>query len=63
MGYTSRTLTKLLNFAFNELVENVASIKVPGKVGMTKEGMKRKKSQLKEGRRTVISILYWTKIF
>jgi len=46
-------LPKLVNFGFNEsklhrieagcAVENVASIKVPGKVGMTKEGMKRKK--------------------
>jgi len=46
-------LTKLLNFGFNEFklhrieagctVENVESIKVPGKVSMTKEGMKRRK--------------------
>lgn len=53
MGYTTEALTKLLNFGFKELklhrieagcaVENIASIKVLEKVGMTKEGMKRKK--------------------
>jgi [ribosomal protein S5]-alanine N-acetyltransferase len=52
-GYTTEALTKLLDFAFNNLglhrieagcaVENIASIKVLEKVGMTREGMKRKK--------------------
>jgi ribosomal-protein-alanine N-acetyltransferase len=52
-GYATEALTKLLDFSFNELklhrieagcaVENIASGKVLEKVGMTKEGMKRKK--------------------
>ena len=52
-GYTTEALTKLLEFSFNVLklhrieagcaVENIASIKVLEKVGMTREGMKRKK--------------------
>lgn len=52
-GYATEALTKLLDFGFNELklhrievgcaVENIASSKVLEKVGMTKEGMKRKK--------------------
>lgn len=51
-GYTIEALTELLNFGFCELklhrieagcaVENIASGKVLEKVGMTKEGMKRK---------------------
>jgi [ribosomal protein S5]-alanine N-acetyltransferase len=52
-GYTTEALEKLIEFGFKELglhrieagcaVENIASIKVLEKVGMTKEGMKRKK--------------------
>lgn len=52
-GYTTEALKKLLDFGFSELklhrieagcaVENIASIKVLEKVGMTREGMKRKK--------------------
>ncbi len=52
-GYTTEALTKLLDYSFNELkfhrieagcaVENIASIKVLEKVGMTREGTKRKK--------------------
>ena len=52
-GYTTEALTKLLDFGFNGLnlhrieagcaVENIASSKVLEKVGMTREGMKRKK--------------------
>ena len=52
-GYTTEALNKLLDFGFNDLklhrieagcaVENIASSKVLEKVGMTKEGMKRKK--------------------
>lgn len=52
-GYATEALTKLLDFSFNELklhrieagcaVENIASSKVLEKVGMTKEGIKRKK--------------------
>ncbi|MEO6135670.1 MAG: GNAT family protein [Ginsengibacter sp.] len=52
-GYTTEALTKLLDFGFNQLhlhrieagcaVENIASGKVLEKVGMTREGMKRKK--------------------
>jgi RimJ/RimL family protein N-acetyltransferase len=52
-GYTTEALTKLLDFGFNDLklhrieagcaVENIASSKVLEKVGMTREGMKRKK--------------------
>lgn len=52
-GYATEALTKLINFAFHDLrlhrieagcaVENLASIKVLEKVGMTKEGRKRKK--------------------
>jgi RimJ/RimL family protein N-acetyltransferase len=52
-GYTTEALTKLIEFGFKELglhrieagcaVENIASIKVLEKVGMTREGMKRKK--------------------
>jgi [ribosomal protein S5]-alanine N-acetyltransferase len=52
-GYTTEALIKLLDFGFNYLklhrieagcaVENIASGKVLEKVGMTREGMKRKK--------------------
>ncbi len=52
-GYTTEALIKLLDFGFNKLklhrieagcaVDNIASIKVLEKVGMTREGMKRKK--------------------
>ena len=52
-GYTTEALTKLIDFGFNNLalhrieagcaVENIASSKVLEKVGMKKEGMKRKK--------------------
>lgn len=52
-GYTTEALTKILDFAFNDLklhrieagcaVENIASSKVLEKVGMKQEGMKRKK--------------------
>jgi len=52
-GYTTETLSKLLDFGFNVLklhrieagcaVENIASIKTLEKVGMIREGMKRKK--------------------
>jgi len=52
-GYTTEALTKILDFAFNDLklhrieagcaVENIASGKVLEKVGMKQEGMKRKK--------------------
>lgn len=51
-GYTNEALTKLLKFAFLDLklhrieagcaVENVASLRVLEKVGMTREGRKRK---------------------
>ncbi len=52
-GYTTEALTRILKYGFNDLklhrieagcaVENVASSKVLEKVGMTREGMKRKK--------------------
>ena len=52
-GYTTEALTKLIELGFNDLalhrieagcaVENIASSKVLEKVGMKKEGMKRKK--------------------
>lgn len=52
-GYATEALTKLIDFGFNDLrlhrieagcaVENISSIKVLEKVGMTREGMKRKK--------------------
>lgn len=52
-GYTTEALTKLLEVGFNDLslhrieagcaVENIASSRVLEKVGMKKEGMKRKK--------------------
>lgn len=52
-GYTTEALLELLSFAFNDLklhrieagcaVENIASSKVLEKVGMTREGLKRKK--------------------
>jgi len=52
-GYTTEALTALLNFGFNELklhrieagcaTENLASIRVLEKVGMIREGLKRKK--------------------
>ena len=58
-GYTTEALTNLLDFGFNELklhrieagcaVENIASIKVLEKAGMTKEGMKRKKLPIRGG--------------
>ena len=51
-GYTTEALSKLLDFAFNNLelhrieagcaVENIASIKVLEKVGMIREGRKRR---------------------
>lgn len=51
-GYTTEALNKLLDVGFNDLalhrieagcaVENIASIKVLEKAGMTREGMKRK---------------------
>lgn len=51
-GFTTEALQKVLDFAFNDLklhrieagcaVENVASIKVLEKAGMTREGRKRK---------------------
>ena len=51
-GYTTEALTRILDFGFNELflhrieagcaVENIASCKVLEKVGMVREGMKRK---------------------
>lgn len=51
-GFTTEALTQLLNFGFTDLglhrieagcaVENIASIKVLQKVGMTREGRKRK---------------------
>ena len=56
-GYTTEALTKLLDFGFNHLklhrieagcaVENIASSKVLEKVGMTREGIKRKKLPIK----------------
>jgi RimJ/RimL family protein N-acetyltransferase len=52
-GYTTEALTRLLDFAFNTLqlhrieagcaVEHIASIRVLEKVGMIREGRKRKK--------------------
>ena len=52
-GYATEALTMLLDFSFNVLklhrieagcaVENIASVKVLEKIGMTREGMKRKK--------------------
>ncbi len=52
-GYTTEALIRVLDFGFNDLklhrieagcaVENIASSKVLEKVGMTREGMKRKK--------------------
>ena len=52
-GYATEALTRLLSFGFNDLnlhrieagcaVENIASVRVLEKVGMTREGMKRKK--------------------
>jgi ribosomal-protein-alanine N-acetyltransferase len=52
-GYATEALTKLLDFGFNNLklhrieagcaVENIASSKVLEKVGMIREGMKRRK--------------------
>ena len=52
-GYTTEALSEILDFGFNQLqlhrieagcaVENVASSKVLEKVGMIREGMKRKK--------------------
>lgn len=52
-GYTTEALTKLIDFGFNDLalhrieagcaVENIASSKILEKVGMKREGMKRKK--------------------
>ena len=56
-GYTTEALTKFLDFGFNHLklhrieagcaVENIASSKVLEKVGMTREGIKRKKLPIK----------------
>ena len=58
-GYATEALMGLLHFAFNNLgmhrieagcaVENFASIKVLEKVGMTREGRKRKVLPLKMG--------------
>ncbi len=52
-GYTTDALTKMLDFGFNQLqlhrieagcaIDNIASSKVLEKVGMTREGLKRKK--------------------
>ncbi len=52
-GYTTEAVTQLLDFGFNQLqlhrieagcaTENIASAKVLEKVGMIREGMKRKK--------------------
>ncbi len=52
-GYATEALLKLIDFGFNELglhrieagcaVENIASVKVLEKVGMKREGLKRKK--------------------
>ena len=52
-GYATEALTMLLDFSFNALklhrieagcaVDNIGSVKVLEKVGMTREGMKRKK--------------------
>lgn len=52
-GYATEALSKLLSFGFNDLglhrieagcaVDNLASVKVLEKVGMTREGLKRKK--------------------
>ncbi len=58
-GYATESLTKILNFAFNDLklhrieagcaVKNIGSIRTLEKVGMTKEGRKRKVLPLKDG--------------
>lgn len=58
-GYATEALNELLAFGFNELnlhrieagcaVENIGSIRVLEKVGMTREGRKRKKLPLKSG--------------
>lgn len=58
-GYATEALKELLAFGFNDLklhrveagcaVENIGSIRVLEKVGMTREGRKRKKLPLKSG--------------
>ncbi len=58
-GYATESLTKILNFAFDDLnlhrieagcaVKNLGSIRTLEKVGMTKEGRKRKVLPLKDG--------------
>lgn len=58
-GYATESLNKILDFAFGELklhrieagsaVENIGSIRTLEKVGMTKEGRKRKILPLKDG--------------
>lgn len=58
-GYATESLNKILEFGFNELnlhrieagcaVENIGSIRVLEKVGMTREGRKRKVLPLKNG--------------
>ncbi len=58
-GFGTEALSKILDFGFNELelhrieagcaVENIASIKLLEKVGMTQEGRKRKVLPLKTG--------------
>lgn len=58
-GYATECLNEILNFGFGELklhrieagcaVENIGSIRTLEKVGMTKEGRKRKALPLKDG--------------
>nr|WP_313810022.1 GNAT family N-acetyltransferase [Allomuricauda sp.] len=58
-GYATESLTRILKFGFGELglhrieagcaVENLGSIRVLEKVGMTREGRKRKVLPLKDG--------------
>lgn len=58
-GYATESLNKILEFAFGELdlhrieagcaVENIGSIRTLEKVGMTREGRKRKVLPLKDG--------------
>jgi len=58
-GYATEALSKILEFGFNQLklhrigagcaVDNIASIRTLEKVGMTREGRKRKVLPLKDG--------------